>query len=367
MPHIMGLLRTLLLGALVFAVQVKAQDTPYPPITANNVTTLSTALTIDFDVAPPEAGEIISGWLRVDPTANHVMTINRANDLLLWDLTTGELEAVYTVPGADGTNANMMDIAWSEDSTQVYSLHTDGGAYYIAVYTLADESLQIITVPTGDDLPVRVWPATEPGTTWVEVLTTDGESPSSVLQLDVTTGEILEELPSIAEADRESQVRIGRMPAPLAVTSTIDGLIHLWDLETGTLLHRVEVGVMPTFGHINGASGRRLVWRDTASENLYLLDFETGENTLVAPLNGTYAQALLLPPSADVVLGVNLDLEPVVVAWDVITGERIDLGEYRTCSRTPDMVQLSVDGTALVIGCDTGLDIWRVETTEATS
>ena len=67
--------------------------------------------------------------------------------------------------------------------------------------------------------------------------------------------------------------------------------------------------------------------------------------------------------SADVLeaLGVNIDLEPVVVAWDVASGKQTQLGTYRECSRTPDMVQVSEDGTTLVIGCDTGLDVWRID------
>ena len=69
---------------------------------------------------------------------------------------------------------------------------------------------------------------------------------------------------------------------------------------------------------------------------------------------------LLLNSSASVIIGINVDLKPVVVAWNVVTGERIELGEYRSCDRQPDMVRLSVDDTTLVIGCDTGMDIWRV-------
>jgi hypothetical protein len=80
----------------------------------------------------------------------------------------------------------------------------------------------------------------------------------------------------------------------------------------------------------------------------------------VAALDGAYAQAILLSPAADVILAVNLDLQPVVVAWDAATGTRYDLGEYRTCGRTPDMVRLSRDGSTLVIGCDTGFEWWRV-------
>ncbi|MFW5691150.1 MAG: hypothetical protein ACOCXZ_01505 [Chloroflexota bacterium] len=53
-----------------------------------------------------------------------------------------------------------------------------------------------------------------------------------------------------------------------------------------------------------------------------------------------------------------------MIAWIVETGERIDLGTYRECSRQPDMVRLSTDGTTLVIGCDTGLDVWRVSQAE---
>ncbi len=332
-----------------------------PPINAANVEQLGRVLQIDFDAAPAEAGEIISGWLRVDRDGRRVVMVNRANDLLVWDIASGELVAAYSIPGTDGTNANMMDIAWDATGETIHSLHTDGAAYTVGVYTVADDNLQRVTVPAGDDRPVRVWAGDEPGVTWVEVLTSDPETPPYVLRLDVTSGEVLTKLDSVAEADRQSQVRIGRMPAPLAVTSSVEGVVQLWDLEAGDLLHAVELGAMPTFGHINGAAGRLLVWRDTQSEALHILDFETGANQQIAALDGAYVQALLLPPAADVVIGVNIDLEAVVVAWDVATGEQVQLGEYRECSRTPDMVQISEDGTTLVIGCDTGLDVWRID------
>jgi WD40 repeat protein len=350
---------SLVLVTVVGMMIVQGQDNPMP-IQADNVMTIESVLTIDFNNVPPEAGELISGWLRLDPSGNHAVTVNRANDLLVWELSSGDLVVVYRIVGADGTNANMMDIAWNADGTEIHSLHTDGESYFIGVYTLQDDTLRTITVPAEGNRPVRVWASTEPDQTWVEVLTVDPNIMPYVLQLDVETGEVLTKLDSIAEADRQSQVRIGRMPAPLAVTSSIEGEVHLWDLEAGTLLHQVQVDGMPTFGHINGASGRRLVWRDTQSESLNLLDFDTEENTEIAQLGGSYVQALLLSPTTDVVIGVNIDLEPIIVAWDVASGERLDLGFYRECSRTPDMVQISEDGTTLAIGCDTGIDIWRV-------
>lgn len=82
---------------------------------------------------------------------------------------------------------------------------------------------------------------------------------------------------------------------------------------------------------------------------------------MVARLDDDYINYILVSPEADVILGVHVGDEPIIAAWDVATGERTDLGAYRECSRTPDMARLSGDGTTVVVGCDTGLDIWRVQ------
>jgi hypothetical protein len=113
------------------------------------------------------------------------------------------------------------------------------------------------------------------------------------------------------------------------------------------------------FGQIN-ATAEYLAWRDPQSEFLNLLDFITGENLIIAELNRQYVQGYFVTISGDVILGVNVDFAPIVVAWDVATGNRIDLGNYRHCNRVPDLIRLSLDGASLIVGCDTGLDIWRV-------
>jgi hypothetical protein len=113
------------------------------------------------------------------------------------------------------------------------------------------------------------------------------------------------------------------------------------------------------FGQIN-ATAEYLAWRDPQSEFLNLLDFITGENLIIAELNRQYVQGYFVTISGDVILGVNVDFAPIVVAWDVATGNRIDLGNYRHCNRVPDLIRLSRDGASLIVGCDTGLDIWRV-------
>jgi hypothetical protein len=160
----------------------------------------------------------------------------------------------------------------------------------------------------------------------------------------------------------EDVVRIGRIPPPYSVTSSLEGIVKLWNLEAGETLYEVNngTGQPSVFGAINTPPSH-LVWRDNANESLYLLNFETSENSLIAELNGDYAQWFFLNPDASVILALDLGFQQNVVAWDVATGEKIDLGHYRECTRPqPDMARLSADGTTLVIGCDTGLDIWRI-------
>jgi hypothetical protein len=161
-------------------------------------------------------------------------------------------------------------------------------------------------------------------------------------------------------------VRIGRIPAPYAVTSTEDGQVTLWHWPTNERRAFVNngMGQPSVFGNIN-ASASHLVWRDNENSTLYLLDFVSGENRLIAPLNGEYVQWFFLSADASVVLGVNVEFDPIVAAWDAATGERFDLGSYLPCQRPqPDMARLSADGTTLVIGCDAGLQFWRVQRAE---
>jgi len=58
---------------------------------------------------------------------------------------------------------------------------------------------------------------------------------------------------------------------------------------------------------------------------------------------------------------VGIGEAPDVAAWIVEDSQRVDLGTYwSACSRVPDMVRISADGRTLVIGCDAGLDVWRI-------
>ena len=156
----------------------------------------------------------------------------------------------------------------------------------------------------------------------------------------------------------EPVIRVGRIDLPIILQTTFDGRVSLFDFDA--LIGEFQVEGVPTvFGHVN-APQTYFAWSDPNSTALNLLDLTTGDNVEVTDLNNLYSQYYLLSQDASLVIAVNVDFEPIVVAWDTTTGERYELGEYRACERIPDKVTLSADGTTLVIGCDTGLDLWRV-------
>jgi hypothetical protein len=248
------------------------------------------------------------------------------------------------------------------------SVHLGSAGFDVAYRQIETQTTHYFRFEMGD-YPLRIWMDSS-NSVWLETSPVDSREQRSIIQLPpyvverYASGETLPEaeissLPSGPENDSTAFLRIGRIKPPLAITVTQQGLVKRWNLEAEAPTATVELGSLPGAGQVN-VSGRYFVWRDPESTNLSLLDFETGDNRLIAPLNGTYTPFLLLSVNADVTIGVNVGLEPTVVGWDTMTGERLDLGEYRTCNRQPDMVRLSRDGTTLVIGCDTGLDVWRI-------
>ena len=329
------------------------------PLTAQTLQDFHSVLQVDFAELDATVGHIKSGWLRVRHDGQQVVLLTGANDLVVWDIVQNKWVTSYQVEGQDGLPANMMDAFWTPSGRMLISLHHDGATYTLARFEVQTGTLAIHSLDTQQGIPVRVWGDDE--WAWLEWMPHDSTQVPFITAFNAD-GQVIEPFPSIAEQDRDSAVRIGRMPAPLAVTANEQGMVRLWHLEQGALLHEVTLNQMPVFGHINSANGRKLVWRDAYSDTLNLLDFENAAQTQIATLNGQYVQALLLGIEADVVLAVNIDLQPVIWAWVLNDTQPIVLGEYRPCGRTPDMVQLSENGTTLVIGCDTGIDVWRVET-----
>lgn len=352
------------LFGLLFLLVFWQQDAIPAVIGAANIEHLQSIMQIDF--ASMESDRIENGWFALSRDGERMAVISRNEHLIVWNAA-GDLLDNYFILGADGLAATALDATFNPDGHVLVSAHTDGGAHYTAFRGIGADVTEYYRFPTAD-VPLRVWAN---DFTWLEISPIDYLKTRFVLQINPTIMNRLRvneelsdaelfELPSGPENDADAFLRIGRIAPPLAVTVTQEGLVKRWNLESGLVTATAEVDVMPGAGQIT-PDGRYFAWRDGESANLHVLDFETGEDRIVVALDGAYIPFLLLTPDADVVIGVDVGLKPVVVAWDTATGERIDLGEYRVCNRQPDMVRLSHDGTTLVVGCDTGLDIWRIE------
>lgn len=342
-----------------------AQDAP-SVISAENINNLQSVAQINFADLPAEAGSVQTGWFALSRDGERITVKNRDEALITLDLT-GKIIDQYSLPGSDGLATTIEDAAYNPTGDQLASVNLEGGHYYVVYRSLAAGSMEYYRFET-QDIPLRVW---WDSNVWLEVAPFDSSKPRYVMQLnplplnrlrenDVLNDSEMTILPSGPENDPESFLRIGRIAPPLAVTVTQDGLTKRWNLETNTASAQAKVDTMPGAGQIS-SDGYYFVWREGDSKALHLLDFETGEDRVIAPLEGAYLPFLLLTPAADVAMAVNPGQQAVVTAWNTTTGERTDLGEFRMCTREPDMVRLSRDGSTLVIGCDTGLDIWRVK------
>ncbi|MBK9124758.1 MAG: hypothetical protein IPM16_16780 [Chloroflexi bacterium] len=357
----------------IFAGSVFAQTDAPPPISADNVRSLALARIVTMDeFTPAEADhppKPLSGWFALSPDGLYAATVVEGGTTV-FSTADGTIAAqlVHRDPLEPDRWSTAIDIDWSDDSDRFALLLRQGETDVIYVAAL-DGTTRQQTVPAEYGVPVRVWIDAEDGdTVWIETIPNpSAETPGghNVVRLTVTddaTDGDPQSIPTGPEADFDSYVRIGRIPAPRAITATFNGTVRLWDLQTGDVTAEVALPVLPTFGRVNETNGQQFAWRDEFSEGLHLLDFTTGEDRVVAPLDGEYVQALLLTPDADVILAVHRGETPSLTAWISATGEEIALGEYETsiCSRVPDMVQLAHDGTRLVIGCDGGFQVWEV-------
>jgi hypothetical protein len=347
-------------------------------IDAGNIGRLESMSRVEFEAFVDQAGIIENGWFVMSdyPVKQGVLfaLTNRNSEVVIWNEQSNAVSR-YHVTGADGLPSSVIDMRFIENSSDFISLHSDGSRNYIAYLSTGDVEV-IDELPLQEAIPQMVWgyidAAFPPASyyTYVEML---AEQPYTlsfsigpighITRIDRGSPDgppIVGKIPS-PHADPEAIIRIGRIAPPLAITVTEDGRVKRWHMETGEITAEVQVeNALPIYGQINAGGDRYLVWRDPMSQALHLLDFETGEDRVVVALNGTYIPFIFLTTGADVIIGVDVDDEPVVVAWDVATGQQYHLGTYRQCNRPPDMARLSEDGTTLVIACDTGLDIWRV-------
>ncbi|RMG73224.1 MAG: WD40 repeat domain-containing protein, partial [Chloroflexi bacterium] len=288
----------------------------------------------DFD------GRIDSGWFTLSHDGRYAAVVSVPDTLIVIDLQTGTEAQRVIFPG------EVITAEFAADG-RLGVITAQDAEFGVWTYDLAADVRE--SVGTLDEPPVRVW-ISEVGDVWVEVLT------QQAYILNMMTGE---RLPSAPYADSTAVMRNGRTAAPFAVTSTADGLIKLWHLETGTELGHVQLEMVPDFGRVNDMSGHYLAVNVRARSEVLLLDFD--QSAVIARLpvpNGAYIHGLMVMPGGEQVVGVQFDDEPIVGLWDVTTGQFTNLGTFHPCSRVPDLMRLS--GTTLVIGCGEGLDVWQL-------
>ncbi len=343
-----------------------AQSEQYPIISAENITALQSIQTYDFDDLPAGVMPAV-GLFAVNQDATKVVTFGRYDNTpplslaILW----GYAQSPIVNQIDDGSIARVL----SNDGRCLYT----GYREYFAVWELqTDEEMAHLVYRSPSfvgDAVNNIWVEEDnnqtsdpcPTHVYAEFIAADG----TMYVVDYE-GDIIQSQLFPHEDDDQIFARVGRIDPPLALTVTSDGVIWRWNMLTNTVEDMIEAGGVATYGAMNRA-GTHYVWLGQDYSGLYIVDWVNGINRLLAPLNGVYISHLDISADGSVVLGTDPeDDEGTVSAWLVETGERLNLGPYRDCDRTqPDQVELSRDGTALVIGCDRGIDIWRVLESES--
>ncbi len=320
-------------------------------IVGANVGRLRSVERIDF----ADIGDDLEiGWFEANEDASEFVVFD--SDGRIYRVGVGGVIDSWTYRGNAAQVFSLIDAVYATGGPLVFYLLD--GAYFVN-----DRQLQV------DDFPVAAHLIEQ--SLFVEAVTTSGATVYHELSLAAADGVIRPDRTiALPGSDAVNPgVLIGRVDFPHAIVSRLaDGQLSVYRYPyafsvEGGREYRLDGG--PAVAGALNAGGSHFAWSDPASERLNALDLGSGENKVVAELGGAYAQYLLLTADASAIIAVNVDFEAAVFAWVVESGERLDLGAYRECKRIPDRVALSADGAALVIGCDTGLDIWRIASDEA--
>ncbi len=318
-------------------------------ITAANLARLQPAARIDFAGLP---GEYKSGFFAANADASTFLVADKQGRLTEITEAGFQRSLPYRNP-RDGQIFSLIDALYLDEMPiALYALDNN--------FYLNEQRLAL------DAMPAALFALPASGNLLIEAVTADG-------------GLIAYEYARLPGADGWARlaaaafpaleaalprVRIGRIPLPLLLLSALeDNILTMYRYPRAfrpESARNFPLERGPAVAGAVNAAGSHLAWSAPGAPALQLLDLGTGENVLVAETGGAYAQYHLLSHDASAIFLINLDFAPIVAAWEVATGQRHELGRYRACGRIPDKVALSADGRALIIGCDSGLEIWRV-------
>jgi hypothetical protein len=295
-----------------------------------------------------------SGWFTLSEDGAWLASITQRDEIIIWDVAEQTEQARIACP----------DFVTASFSTQgaLVAACMQAEGFELVRWQMGETQRRVLAL---DYYPMQVWFGADE-MIYAELQPIQVTDAAQVLRLSWDGEPELLNYPP--EQDSTGVVRIGRIMPPYVVTSSLDGVVSLWHMETGERLAEVNngTGKPAVFGNLN-ASATDLVWRDNDNQNLYLLNWQTGENRLIANLGGAYVQWFFLTNAADVVFGVGVGGQANVQAWLTETGESLALGDYhaeRPCSRPqPDMAHFSQlkaenDNASLAIGCDASVEVW---------
>jgi hypothetical protein len=343
------------------AVWQGTQPSPSAVITADNVRSLHSETYLDFTAIEPSAGEIANGWF-VMSSDGGVFGLQNTRGASVAVLAAGDVAARYQ-PGNEAALSSFptwtpLDIAISGAGRYAATLYAGETGEVIVLHDMDANQSSVLHPRVRGVNTLSLWFGAEETVLWTEVESSGSFLVECLSWADWECPETT--VTQTPQDDSEAIVRLGRIAPPFAVTVTSEGVFRLWNLQMGRIIAEAAGGAVPDIGHLD-PSGRYLAWHDPLTGDLYLLDFLTGENQRVGNTGDGYVQTLFVGNHGDVILGVDIGFEPTVAAWIVATGERIELGEYRACGRSPDAIRMSHDGTTLAVGCGgAGIDIWRV-------
>jgi hypothetical protein len=349
------------------------EPTPEAPvISAATIANLAPLRQIDYATLTDSVGtalELVNGWFALSPDGSRIAIKSDANQVVLLD-DVGRVEQVYTAPLdalPDDLPATFIDGAFSSDGRWFVSAHTLGTDLHLVSVSLEGDGPPVEQVFPQVGYPTRVW-ISDANEVWLEMVPDFTRADSRPYLLAAwalepcaaaSCPERSQEVVSGPDNDPDSFFRVGRIWQNAAITVTQTFLAKRWNLYTGEVTATGQLTVLPGMAALT-PDMRYFAWRDNESTQLRLLDFATGEDRLLAELGGQYIPFLMLSPGAEVIIGVHVAGQPTVSAWRVSDGTRLELGQHRACNRPPDLAMLNMQGNQLVIGCDLGLEIWRI-------
>jgi hypothetical protein len=333
-------------------------------ITSDNVQNLRSVRQFDFDRLP-DGFKPASGIFSVSADGAKVITFaNREGEAplsqaVLWGYTEDNTFALNAIDG------NHLSRVLSSDG-RCFALGYGG---YYSVWQLDPTQSAAMLIDTqqmlneGDSV-INLWwssetTAPEPCSTdlYAEVFAFDGTT--YLIRPALSTEPIFTDL--FVVPDNSMAGRVGRAIPPLALTMDFENRLYRWDMNTMTVNASLQVEDYAIYGAAN-APASHYVWQQTDFNGLHLIDFSIPEDRLITTYENIYFSHLVLGFNADVVLGIDPSNQRGTVQALLVNSDTwIDLGEYRECAKTqPDLAVLSLDGTTLVIGCDSGIDVWQI-------